>query len=759
MPDIEVENAAHADKDQNVAIPVINNTARLAEIFDIIRNAEEGNQVLLPADVIRDRDIALLALKKKAEAARAKQTKVYLELLGRVRQLRGLVPKKARQLVIMNREWMISRSEALRLLKSSEISEKDAELYLAHHVTPDMIAALARSPARIVEEAQMLIEAGRILYPSDLRGMKMRLNAANPENANLAQSRKLKRAASASVEMRLGEFRQRVARMVRALSLAYMRLDWTRRERREAFLRQTSTEAAKTLLAEFDALFVREMPVVRDWDHLDPSDNLQSLAKVRVCLARLATDEYLLPWVSSSEYGPIELVLIQSLAWLAGVDVDHLPNITEQYLVDLAIAAGKIEDDRIAPHKVVPEPTKLTSLEICSGAGGAAIGLHAAGFASVGLVERDADAIKTLVHNNQIGPVFWGDVRAFDFKEYAGKVDLFAGGVPCQPHSALGNRAGEADERDLFAFSVKIIKIVRPRAVILENVLGFGQRQTAVYRARILAELRRAGYDAEVFAVRAADYGLGQARPRLVLVAMRDGLLSRFKMPPIQTAEPVTLGEALYDLMAANGWPGAAQWADKANRPGPTIVGGSERSGTMAFSSSFQLDEWEALGVDGRAIARSAPSADMPIDHMPSLTLEMGAKLQGFPKAWSFQGPQKAQRRQIANAFPPILACAIGLAVREALTGVSVNYAKELSQEVIEETGRRWTEKSASHDPAWSAAIELQLPLGNAHMESFVESFAGGRFRIEDRAAFKLQNQEFLKRAREAEKGRARQAG
>jgi DNA (cytosine-5)-methyltransferase 1 len=206
---------------------------------------------------------------------------------------------------------------------------------------------------------------------------------------------------------------------------------------------------------------------------------------------------------------------------------------------------------------LVEESSELTSLEICSGAGGAALGLRTAGFSSVGLIELNAHAVTTLLANRQLGPVIFNDVCQIDYTSYVGKIDLFAGGVPCQPHSVLGNQEGENDERDLFAHSVEMIRLIQPRAVMLENVSGFAHRQAALYRAQIFEGLRKAGYDAELFATSASDFGLAQARPRLVFVAMRDGLMSRFKMPPVMSPVPLGIGDALRDLMAENGWIGA----------------------------------------------------------------------------------------------------------------------------------------------------------------------------------------------------------
>ena len=130
----------------------------------------------------------------------------------------------------------------------------------------------------------------------------------------------------------------------------------------------------------------------------------------------------------------------------------------------------------------------LTSLEICAGAGGQALGLEQAGFAHEAVVELDADACGTLRFNRQ-WKVIEGDVANVDGRAFAG-VDLFAGGVPCPPFSIAGKQLGSDDERDLFPQALRLIEEIRPRAVLLENVRGLGTRRFEGYRAQVLSRPR-----------------------------------------------------------------------------------------------------------------------------------------------------------------------------------------------------------------------------------------------------------------------------
>ena len=75
----------------------------------------------------------------------------------------------------------------------------------------------------------------------------------------------------------------------------------------------------------------------------------------------------------------------------------------------------------------------------------------------------------------------------------------------------------------------------------------------------------------------------------------------------------------------------------------------------------------------------SAPGPDAPDDHLPKLTLEMMARIQDFPDEWRFTGPDLQKFHQIANAFPPRMARAMGYSIIRALTGSEVNLELALS--------------------------------------------------------------------------------
>lgn len=309
-----------------------------------------------------------------------------------------------------------------------------------------------------------------------------------------------------------------------------------------------------------------------------------------------------------------------------------------------------------------------TSVEICSGAGGQALGLERAGFDHLALVENDAHACNTLRANRPEWNVFEEDLKQWDPTPFAG-ADLVAGGVPCPPFSRAGQQLGADDERDLFPRAIEIVDAIRPKAVMLENVRGLLDTAFDVYRREVEQQLKDLGYRPEWRLLNASDFGVPQLRPRVVFVALRNDQ-AKFHWPTPNSTNAPTVGQTLEDLMAANGWKGAKRWAEQADTIAPTIVGGSKKHGGPDLGPTRSKRAWEALQVNGKTIAEEAPARDFV--GMPRLTVRMAARVQGFPDSWEITGAKTNAYRQVGNAFPPPVAQAVGTAIRQALEASNV---------------------------------------------------------------------------------------
>ncbi|UNZ18550.1 DNA (cytosine-5-)-methyltransferase [Streptomyces sp. 891-h] len=374
----------------------------------------------------------------------------------------------------------------------------------------------------------------------------------------------------------------------------------------------------------------------------------------------------------------------------------------------------------------------LTSVEVCAGAGGQAIGLHQAGFRHLALLEIDKYACATLKANvGDDGRWAGCQVLEKDLKDFVsddplaalgepgkkvvgrplkkGELDLLAGGVPCPPFSVAGQRLGRDDERDLFPDMLRLVKEFHPRAVLIENVRGILDQKFDGYRAEITSELVRMGYLVCGWRLlEARDYGVPQLRPRSVLIALREDIMAdveKFPWPVGTGGKRADLFEILQPEMARRRdvllkkFPSRAaeiktayvKWEKKAEataRIAPTLVGGSKKHGGADLGPNRAKKSWAVFGVNALGVANEPEDVqDLARDFLrpegPMLTVRQAAGVQSFPDHWKFSGGKTAKYRQVGNAFPPPVANALGRAIaavlrpelkEELLDGLEVDY-------------------------------------------------------------------------------------
>lgn len=312
------------------------------------------------------------------------------------------------------------------------------------------------------------------------------------------------------------------------------------------------------------------------------------------------------------------------------------------------------------------------SLEICAGAGGQALGLEQAGFEHVALVEYEPEYCECLKRNRPKWNVICQDVHHFDGKPFRGEIDLLSGGVPCPPFSVAGKQLGNKDERDLFPEMIRLVNEIQPKIVMIENVRGLMSSTFNQYRYSILVALMKMGYSTHIQLLNASDYGVPQLRPRVIIIGVSNKLKDTFVYPFPRRKDTKTVGETLYDLMAANGWQKAKDWKKMANEIAPTIVGGSKKHGGADLGPTRARMAWAELGIDGRGVSDAPPARDFV--GMPKLTPRMIARIQGFPDEWNFGDKKTKACRMIGNAFPPPVARAVGERIIKVLNDNSYNY-------------------------------------------------------------------------------------
>lgn len=237
----------------------------------------------------------------------------------------------------------------------------------------------------------------------------------------------------------------------------------------------------------------------------------------------------------------------------------------------------------------------LTYIDLFAGCGGLSLGLALGGWKGLFAVEKNADAFATLKHNlidrrGKIGYNWPGwlpkenlEIGSF-IKKYSGQleslrgqVDLIAGGPPCQGFSLLGKRDENDPRNKLFKQYVKMVEIIRPSFLILENVKGISIEHgvekwgndnfiySKPFARRIHESLEKIGYKVYTRVLKAVDYGIPQIRPRFIFIGIDERLLDDenevdpfaildlqrdkfLKRKGLPTDRPVTVREAISDL-------------------------------------------------------------------------------------------------------------------------------------------------------------------------------------------------------------------
>ena len=323
--------------------------------------------------------------------------------------------------------------------------------------------------------------------------------------------------------------------------------------------------------------------------------------------------------------------------------------------------------------------SRLTFVDVCSGAGGLALGLEQAGLEPALLLDDDADACRTLLANRPHWNVLQADLLDLDPSEHPESydVDLLSAGLPRVKSNATAARTESGEEEELLRAVVYLAHAVRPRALIIENVPTLARSERFHgFRDFARAELEHLGYEFSWFILNAADFGVPQDRRQGFLVAIKSRWFPSFRLPTPTAADHVSVGEALAPSMRSRGWKDADRWAAQATAVAPTLVGGSKNRGGADLGPAGSKRKWETLGVNAHSLGDEIPGPDfvwtpeLGKEHMVRLTVDQAALLQSFPKDWEIIGKKTARYRQIGHASPPPVGRALGAAIATALRSV-----------------------------------------------------------------------------------------
>ena len=327
-----------------------------------------------------------------------------------------------------------------------------------------------------------------------------------------------------------------------------------------------------------------------------------------------------------------------------------------------------------------------TAIDLFAGAGGLSLGLKAAGWEVAAAIEFDEQAVETHRRNFSGVEHLACDVRAIDFKRFAG-IDLIAGGPPCQPFSVSGKRLGATDLRDMVPEFVRAVREARPRAFLMENVAGLAAERFNGYLLGQVSTLHALGYAVFSKVLTAADFGVAQNRRRLFLIGIRaDQRGGAFTYPAATHGLPdlphVTVQQALQNVPVdvpnrakvvfcknpvLRRSPFAGMMFNGKGRPlnsqglGHTVPASAGGNRTHILDPDGLIKQYHAHLLAGRAPRTGE------LTGVRRLTVRESARLQSFPDDFAFSGRQSSRYSQVGNAVPPLLAEAVAQSVRLSL--------------------------------------------------------------------------------------------
>lgn len=321
-----------------------------------------------------------------------------------------------------------------------------------------------------------------------------------------------------------------------------------------------------------------------------------------------------------------------------------------------------------------PGKSDLTFVDLFSGAGGITKGLELAGLRGICGLDWFESAGKTYRRNFKHSFVEGDICQAEKKKEFYDAVKtglrgreltVVAGGFPCQGFSMAGNRIVYDPRNSLYRELLEIVKHLKPEFVVCENVVGLRTMLDGRVEKMIVDDFKNAGYEMNVTTLCAADYHVPQKRHRVIFIGNRIGAKNYHPRPILDEDSYVTTGAAIEDLMGLEPSPDfnhvpTEHRPDMARRMAALPEGASLYKG---YSDAWKKCPWDAPSC---TIKENHGGVNIHPKLPRVLTAREMARLQSFPDDFIFEGPKNKQLVQLGNAVPPLLAKAIGLAVRHA---------------------------------------------------------------------------------------------
>jgi DNA (cytosine-5)-methyltransferase 1 len=323
---------------------------------------------------------------------------------------------------------------------------------------------------------------------------------------------------------------------------------------------------------------------------------------------------------------------------------------------------------------------KYNVIDLFCGAGSLHLGFENAGCDIKLCIDNNILVEKTHNRNYPHIPIVNRDISAISIDEIRrycpDGVDIIVGGPPCQGFSTIGKRVSsnpnkryEADSRnELVIAYAKIVRALKPKFIVMENVKGILTLNGGMYLDKVLSELRDAGYAADYRLVNMADFGVPQIRERVIILGNRIGLPITFPEPthsdkPRDGLLPwASCWDVLKDLEALEDDPDFNHVALKHTSTNIERYKLIPEGGRLPEDSLPPELYRRNFGNTYKRLNRNRPALTMVPgnDAFPihpslnrSLTVREAARIQTFPDGIVFERNRRQQGHQVGNAVPP----------------------------------------------------------------------------------------------------------
>ncbi len=321
-----------------------------------------------------------------------------------------------------------------------------------------------------------------------------------------------------------------------------------------------------------------------------------------------------------------------------------------------------------------PSKSNLTFVDLFSGAGGITKGFELAGLKGICGMDWFKEAGKTYRKNFK-HPFIEGDIKQSEKKKEfyetvrtqlkGKKLNLVAGGFPCQGFSMAGNRIVDDPRNSLYKEMLEIIIELQPEFVVCENVVGLRTMLNGKVEEMIISDFKKAGYEMNVTVLRAADYSVPQKRDRVIFIGNRINKINYHPKPFLKPSEYITTGQAIKDLVKKKE---DVNFNHVPTKHKPEMV---ERMLALEEGKSLYKgysDAWKKCAWNEASCTIKENHGGVNIHPKLGrvLTAREMARIQSFPDDFIFEGSKTKQLVQLGNAVPPLLSKAIGLAIRKS---------------------------------------------------------------------------------------------